>query len=196
MNSERDRVDLLMRYLEGELSPDESNRIEALLKADPALRRLHDFLISRSGSERNPAQYELQNAARELSARMFRDWRRERSQTDPPRGLPVYDSKNLPIPEGVRPAVVDTRRLKYKTDDVELELSLYPVAMNAYELVGQINGPNVACPCRIKLESKAKTVTVDGDEFCLFHVPRLPITSYTLTVLADDRPVAVVDIDL
>ncbi|MBN2225964.1 MAG: hypothetical protein JW763_01225 [candidate division Zixibacteria bacterium] len=196
MNREPDRVELLMCHLEGECSPDESRRLEALLKTDPALRRLRDFLRESTTSEKRPALYELRSAARELSARMFRDWRRMGSQTDPPRGLAVYDSKNLPIPEGVRPAVVDTRRLKYKTDDMELELSLYPVALNAYELVGQVAGPEITRPCRIELKSEARTMAAATDEFCLFYVPRLPVASYTLTVLADNRAVAVVDIDL
>ena len=46
----------------------------------------------------------------------------------------------MPLPEGVRPAAVSTRRLKYRIGEDILEISLHPVSPASYELIGQLSG--------------------------------------------------------
>ena len=52
-----------------------------------------------------------------------------------------YDSRAIPMPEGVRPSLMSARRLKFKAGDGNIELSISPVYPGRFEITGRYKGP-------------------------------------------------------
>ncbi len=180
----------LSAYLGGEMSPGQRKDFEKRMARDRELARMAEMIenLRRSGSESEweqmsrPAHGLLDNILKDLGKRSKKQ------------AVRIFDSRNLPQPEGVRPATVETRRLKYRLDENLLEISLYPVSPSSFELIGQLGG--VDKQLDIEINSGRKKQKTQSNQFGLFRFARLEKGDYQLKIHSGKEVIATVDIDL
>ncbi len=195
MKNEEHIIDLLTAYVCGTLSPKERRQVEARLKTDRETAELYE-LVRRLQQTGKKTDWQLtQDTAVKLSRRLFDDFQK-RKKSGTARGITVFDSRILPLPEGVRPATVSTRRLKYAFADMNLDISLYPVTTDSYELIGRIAGLESYDDVTIMLRSGKTTLSAPLDRHGLFRFERIPTRTYTLTVKSGKRNRGMIDIEL
>ncbi len=179
--SRKDNIEeLLLAYVAGTLDPARRDEIERLIATDEEVRRLHGVIaaLHRESKESN----DLRSAAKALIARFVRDLRGSRAGRDKHRGLLTFDSGLLPLPAGIRPATIDSRRLKYTAGDHELEVSMYPGSPGTYEIIGQVSGFQTGEALEVRLERSRRVLTATSNQFQVFHFVRVPAGEYTLLV--------------
>lgn len=130
-------------------------------------------------------------AARNLAKKLFSDFTKRKKETE---GVCVFDSALMPLPEGVRPAIVDTRKLKYCFDECELTLSLYPVSIENFEVVGQITGVDSETKLSVLFKRGKQSVKADTDTFHLFSLQRLEKGSYSVSIKREKKIIGTVSI--
>lgn len=166
------------------------NRIES----DQQLRQTYELVCGLSKMQGENQKAGLTDSFRTLSRQMFLDFRARTG--DPKHGIIVFDSQNIPYPEGVRPAVVDTRRLRFKLDRGEIELSFYPVTHNAFEVVGQLSRDGLTDKTKVQLAGKPGRKQTLADEFGLFRFELIPSGQYCLTALGTEGIIGKIEFDL
>ncbi len=168
----------LSRLLAGDLTPEQAATVEHLKTI---------------GGEIDPASVQSMS---ELARRLFADYIRQRQHPDAHLGVRVFDSQVMPLPEGVRPAGVDTRRLRYRLDDLTLELSLYPLTPESHEMIGQIEGVDRTGALTIRLEQGRRRRTTRADRFGLFRFERVEAGSGRLIIESDTGVVGCIYLDV
>jgi len=189
--------ELIVRYLAGELSDRENRDIEQKISQDKDLRKLVGLLRDQSNDTERSSWDKLKIPAHKLLERQLKETRKSRGRGHSrKRGVTTFDSGLLPVPEGVRPATVDTRRLKYRIDRCSLELSLYPVSPGSYEIIGQVSGLEGDRELSISLTGNGKPLTISSNQFHLFRFPRVPVGEYEMHIKSDSGDVAIIDISI
>ena len=189
-------IELLLNYLENKLDKKARAEIEQKLAADAGLRQICSVLRQLLEDSEAVGGGESGEAVRKISDSIFDDFQKSKNNRGILRGVKLFDSQVLPLPEGVRPAVVETRRVKYRMEEYGLELSFYPVTSDAYEIIGQMTGPVADEPVRVVLKGKGCEFTADSDRFLVFRFPRVPVMKCRLYLLVKGRKLAAVDIEL
>lgn len=90
-----------------------------------------------------------------------------------------YDSRLVPLPEGVRPSLVSERRLKYQTGFGELELSIVPVYPGRFEITGRF-GNSKPIPLAEAVLQGRKTSRTGIDKYGFFSFAVVNPGTYTL----------------
>jgi len=193
-NSER-KYELLLKYLQSELDQKQSNEVKKMLASDEEFRKMHDLLKS-YGAERLKGQLaELMPSLRKMSVNMFREYHKPGQKDNIERGLPIFDSNVMPMPEGVRPSVTNSRRLKYKFKGMELEVSLYPISLYSYELIGQFNGIE-GKTYQVEMVGKKFRQSTTTDELKMFTFTRIESGEYRINIIENKDTLAVVDMEV
>ncbi|MFZ5980584.1 MAG: hypothetical protein ACOYVF_08110 [Candidatus Zixiibacteriota bacterium] len=196
MKKDREHISLLLDYLSDKLDKKARLETEKMLAEDASLRQMCSILKQLLDEADAVRWGEIGNAAHNISGSIFEDFQKSLNSRKILKGVKLFDSLVLPLPEGVRPAVVDTRRVKYKIGEFDLDLSFYPVTSDAYEIIGQLTGPVTEERIRVVLKGKGRAFSTDGDDFQVFCFPRVPVMKYRLSILLNDRKFAAVDIEL
>ncbi len=162
MSTKRNEIEQLLAYVRGQLSETEAEEIRALLNRDPELADLKQLLERLEEEAAGLPAPELTPAVRALADRLMRGYSRNRQSHDREIGVVLFDSRDLPLPEGVRPAVVDGRRLRGRIGEREVMLSVYPVSAESFEVIGQIEYEPETVPPRVSLRGRRRRrATVD-----------------------------------
>lgn len=111
-------------------------------------------------------------------------------------GLVFHDSRVLPRPEGVRPAAVETARLKYQIEDKQLQISLYPVSPERFEVIGRLDGISSGKIIGVILKSDRKKITTLSNEFQIFRFENIQKASYQLEINDGQKTIAKVTLNL
>lgn len=196
MPLKNDKYDLLVQYLKGTLSQDRRDEFERILESDPELKKTAGFVFELLDESRQVEWDKLKSPAFSTFDRLLRDFKLSEKNQDEKRGIVFYDSKYMPLPEGVRPATVDTRRVKYRIDDATLEISLYPISPGSYELIGQLSGRTTGELLEIEIKNAKTSKRITSNQFQLFRVDRLPAGKYNLKIFIDKRVIAQIEIEL
>lgn len=188
-------IDLLTAYVCGTLSGKEKRRLEAQLKTDRKMAELCELIkqLRRAGEKTDWTR--TQDTAAKLSAQLFDDYQK-RKKSGARRGVTVFDSRILPLPEGVRPATVSTRRMKFAFADLNMELSLYPITTDSYELIGRISGLESYDNVSVVIRSGKTSFRTATDHHGLFRFERVPALIYTLAIKSGNRICGTIDIEL
>lgn len=189
-----DIISLLTSYVRGELDDPERQQLETRLAEDEdtrALLRLIRDLGTFPSEADSPA---ISKATRKLAEQLFADFIRPTGDKNVPAGVTVFDSALLPLPEGVRPAQIDTRQLHYKVGELDLAIMLYPIAPDSFELMGQLTGDDFSRPTVVTLESKGRPLSAQVDAHGLFRFDRVPVGAYRLVLVSDDTTRGAVDL--
>jgi hypothetical protein len=186
----------LIKYLRGKLNDEDREEVERRLAEDPALHRLM-LLMSDFRDESETIDWDiLQSPAHALLDRLLKDVKASRKDDAKKRGITTFDSRLLPLPEGIRPATVETRRLKYQLGDSQLDISLYPISPGSYELIGQLSGLNTGEVLDIQLCRGQTKLSARSNEFQLFLFPRVPTGSYQIQIEVGGKVIGMADIEL
>jgi len=138
---------------------------------------------------------QLRRPARRLIRAILSDHRKRARQ--PHRGIIEFDSSFLPLPEGVRPAAVDVRRLIYRLDGCRVDISLYPLSTEGWELIGQVVGAERDLDDITVTIRHGKSQTMhQANRFYLFRAPRLEAGKNTLIVKARETTLGTIDIEV
>ncbi len=193
--SDKPDFELLSRFLTGDLPTDRAADIDRLIKSDPEWAAAYRLLrqLQSTGQNLDAATVESMS---ELARRLFSDFKRRQDQHDDRFAIRVFDSQVLPVPDGVRPASVDTRRLRYRLDHLQLELSLYPLTPESYELIGQLEGLESSEPVTIRLEQGRRHTSVKTDQFHLFRFERVETGSCRLVLQSANGVIGFIHLDL
>jgi len=111
-----------------------------------------------------------------------RDLKTSGTSDDNRHGLLTFDSGLLPLPAGVRPATVDSRRLKYTAGEHQLEISMYPASPGTLEIIGQVSGYASGTILEVRLEGERRKFTAESNQFQVFHFVRIPAAEYSLSI--------------
>ena len=193
--NDKDRRALVDRLL-ARFDGDTAEKLKTQLADDAAFEELVG-LFGRSADLQESAEWQkLQSSAHLLLNSLLKDVQSARSDPDERRGVLVFDSGLLPLPEGVRPATVDTRRLRYQVGENRLELSLYPVSVKTYELIGQLGDQSDEHGFTVELLGARTHFSATADRFGVFRFPRITGGKYQLRIADDGKTIAVVDLEI
>lgn len=196
MRGKKRKTEELIQYLNNELDSKRSEELELEIKSDQELQQLFGIMIDLQKEQSDSSWEELKQPAHALFDQLLNDIQKENQTEKPTNGILTYDSKLLPLPEGVRPAAVDTRKVKYNIGDLKLEISLYPISSDSFEMIGQVDGWNSKHPLEIVLKAGKKTITARANQFQVFRFSRIEILKYKLTIISDSRTIGVIEIEL
>jgi hypothetical protein len=194
MSRTQDKYELLFRYLKGQLDGDEKKRFEKALLSDPELARTADFLSGLLSESDAVAWDKIKDPAHRIFERLLSD--HKSSKDDSRHAVVTFDSKYLPLPDGVRPAIADTRRIKYRIAERTLEISLYPVSPGSFEMIGQLSGSAPGDILQIELRKGRSGFKVNGNSYQLFRFERVPGGKYKMIISRERKVIAKVDIEL
>jgi len=111
-------------------------------------------------------------------------------------GIIFYDSRILPLPAGVRPAAVETARLKYQIGDRQLQISLYPVSPERYEVIGHLGRMTTGKVIDIMLKTGRKKIATQSNEFQIFRFQNVHKATYQLEIKDGNESIAKVVLEL
>lgn len=138
---------------------------------------------------------QLRKPARQLIRAILTDHRKKDRQ--PHHGVIEFDSSYLPLPEGVRPAAVDIRRLIYRLDGCRVDLSLYPLSTEGWEMIGQVvQAERELSDITVTVRHGRSQSTCSANQFHLFRVPRLESGKNTLEVKSSHRTLGTIEIEV
>ena len=196
MNGYEGYIDRLIKLLQGKLKGQRKAQLEAEIKADPRLAEILAGLRGLLKVGGDLRESGLTRAARSLSVKLFEDFMRGRREPGSSAGVRVFDSRHIPLPEGVRPATVDTRHLRWRLPEGELEIAAYPITDSSFELIGQLAGIDTARPVTAEIKTASGALRAETDRFGLFRFERVPRDSRELILRADSVTIGTVTLDL
>lgn len=182
MSAERDIIERLQRYLDGDLEPDEARHLEDQVAADPRLAQLLSLI--RAMRQAPKPGGDLKTAAGNFINRFVKDL--GLSKVAGRHGLLTFDSGLLPLPAGIRPATLDSRRLRYTADNIQLEISVYPASAGTFEVIGQVEGYQSGVELEVSLRRGRQILRERTNPFQVFHFVRVVEGSYNLAVTDPD----------
>jgi hypothetical protein len=188
----RSLVDELLQRLSGR----EREKLKAQLSDDPSLEELEGLVGKLSDTPDTGEWQKLQSSAHLLLDSLLKDFRSAQDNPDEQHGVLTFDSGLLPLPEGVRPATVDTRRLRYQVGEDRLEVSLYPVSFKSYELIGQFSKEPAERVLRVDLVGVDGRFSIESDRFGVFRFARVTGGKYRLKISEGDRSLTIVDLEI
>lgn len=194
-NSEKE-IEQLINYLRGRLSSKEAAEVKRRIADDPTMQELMALINDRKQELAAIDWEKIESPVHAMLDLQMKQLKSSRKTGGGRRGITTYDSKLLPLPDGVRPAAVDTRRLKFQIDDSQLEISLYPISPNSYEVIGLLGGIEANKEFTVELKGKQSKLTVKTNQFGLFRFPRVPEGNYELKIKEGRSVFAGLQLDL
>ena len=196
MGKEREDFKQLLEYVRGQLKPEDRGRMEQKIAGDPDLQEMVSIL-SELRQEIYTAEWnKMQQPSHALFDRMLKDVKARNSKTGEKQCITIYDSRLLPLPDGVRRAGVGTSRIKYMIGESQLEISLYPTSPNSYEIIGQLSDRKGTKPLEIELQGGKKRLSIRANHFNLFRFPRVPAGKFKLRLKEGGSVIGQVDLEL
>jgi len=196
MTKEREDLELLIEYLRGQLDEETRARMEQRIADDPVLEEMVRFLSDIRHETEAADWKKMQRPSHALFERLLKDVNHNQRNTSEEYGITIYDSRLLPLPEGVRSGAVDTRRVKYLIGNAELEVSVYPVSPRSFEVIGLLSGIEPGEAIEVILSAGKTKFTVRANRFNLFRYPRIPTGSYTMSLRDGGKSIGRISIDL
>ncbi len=186
----------LLEFLQKRLEKEDAKELADSMMKDSRLQVILKGLKSVSEEDTSINWKELKSPAQSIFKQLFRDINKSRKRGNAKLAVRIFDSKSLPLPEGVRPATIDTRRIKYVVDDTVVELSLYPVSPNSYEIIGQISEEAEAQNLVITVSSGEFEESVEVNECGVFRFARLRPGIYSAVITKAKSVLVKLEIDV
>ncbi len=190
-----EKIERLKSLLAGSLQGEQKITLLVELQNDSELSDYYDLLKQLYQVSPQNSQ-ELFAASKKLSQTLYKDFLKEKSNSQKQFGVQVFDSSLLPLPEGVRPASVDTRQLKYQVGELLVALTVYPTTIDSVELIGQIQDFDKNEKIKIKAKSGRSSQVVEIDEFGLFRFDRIDAGKCSLLFTFENEKEGVIELSL
>ncbi len=130
-----------------------------------------------------------------LADAIFDNFHKSRHPEDDRNAHLYYDSRAIPLPEGVRPSLMSERRLKYSAGNITLELSVTPVFPGRFEVTGRLEGISRDSVIVSRLKGR-RTRRAETDEFGFFTFSGVDPGTYSLYCNVEDKEIIVHDLEL
>ncbi|MBU0984937.1 MAG: hypothetical protein KKA42_13775 [candidate division Zixibacteria bacterium] len=195
MTGKTNKIEMVIGLAMGSLAGHEIVVAERLIAKEPELAEVYELARQLLSAKDVRREAEVGHALKNLSSQLFRDYIRN-LKGGIPTGITVFDSRDLPVPRGIRRPTVDTRGLRYKLGDLDVELAFYPTTVDSCELIGQVSGLDGPGPLTVTLEGGSEVHTTETDQFHLFRFPRIPVTEYRLILQRNDAVLGTIEISL
>lgn len=186
----------LIAYLETRFSKEKAADLIQSLGSDEELQAMVRHLKQISDENASVDWENLKSPAREIFRHILHDSKQGKKRGGSPRAVRIFDSRVLPLPQGVRPATVDTRRVKYIAGEGVIDISLYPVSPESFELIGQVSGLDIDADAAIEASGTDAVLSASANECGVFRFPRIPRGAYTLRLKQGKRVLATLTIDV
>ena len=196
MDESEKHIELISKYLKSELNDRDRKKVENMLDSGKEFRKMYE-LIKTLHEQGTPDELTaLADPLKEMSLDMFRQYHGAKDKDKKLLGLPVYDSRAIPLPDGVRPSLTGARRLRYKFEDMEIELSLNPITLYSFEIIGQIDDGTRKRSYKLELVGDDQTLSAETDELQMFAFNKVPAMKYRLGIFYKRKKIGIIDIDL
>lgn len=200
MKKDHNDWEILRRYVKGELSPKEKKDLEAHLKSDKALSEDLEIVKALISMGKTGDKEDKYSGIRALADLQFREYKMGKMRGQTPYGIRTYDSGLSPVIPNVRRVfdteTKDTRRVKFRIDDLVLLLSFQPVSSETFDIQGQILGIKENIPVTVWIISGKTEIPSECDDCYLFEFERVPALKYTLKIMHKDKIIGLADIEL
>jgi len=190
------QIDELVLLSQGKLKPSRRKALEKQIAEDKGLRALYNFIRVALETREEALTFEAVSASDKLSLKLFQDFQKRKLEPALKRAVTTFDSSVMPLPEGVRPAAVDTRALRFQLPRGLVELALYPISVESYDLVGMISEYDAHGPFEIRVKSGRQKLTLHSDAVNLFRIPRISRGKHVFTILSGEELVGTIDLEL
>ena len=134
-------------------------------------------------------------ASADLAGSIFRSFKDDRWAKDQSTAHLYFDSRAVPLPEGVRASLSSQYRLKYQTGGGQVELSVSPVYPGRFELTGRYEGEIESEPVAVRLKGR-KTLNGHFDRYGFFSFPAVNPGVYSLSFQTSSGPVVISRLEL
>lgn len=196
MSIDKDLIERLQEYLAGRMSKKERKAFEKKFETDPALADMADLLKADNTSVPDHSFDDLRQAAHSLLDRQLSELAQGDRDPEHPPAVTLFDSKFLPLPKGIRPAAVDTRRLRYRIGENYLDISIYPISMHSFEMIGQLSDRDENDRLVIELVGDHKRFKVEANQFAMFRFEKIPADSYRMVIRSGNEILGRLNIEL
>jgi hypothetical protein len=200
MKKDQDNMEILLRYLRGDLSAEEEKALKVRLESDKELAMDFNLLKAMRYAVNHPDQVRGPSETNKLSKRQFREFKKKLQRGDSPYGVTISDSGQSPPEPGIRrvfdTASKDTRRVRIRINGLELILSFYPISSENFRIQGQILGIKDLAPIAVRINSGKTEFEDTCDECYLFAFKRVPALNYDLKILHGDKIIGRADFEL
>lgn len=134
-------------------------------------------------------------ASTDLAASIFRGLKADGRTESRSTAHLYFDSRSVPLPEGVRSSLSSQYRLKYQTDTGQVELSVVPVYPGRFELTGRFEGEVPGETVEVRLKGR-KTLRGQFDRYGFFSFPEVNPGVYSLSFQTSTGPVVISHLEL
>jgi len=196
VRNDQEQTTQLLKLIRGLLSGKQERDLLGMIKSDKELAHRYEILKTLGAMKSELNASSLTAALKNLSGTLFKDFVRGKQNPKKRTGVTVYDSQDIPLPAGVRPATVDTRRLRYRLLSGDLEISLYPIAYDTYELIGRLSRPEGVHDMTVGLISGRRRLSTTTDKFGLFRFEKMPSGKSCLQITKAEETIGTIDLDL
>jgi|WetSurMetagenome_2_1015567.scaffolds.fasta_scaffold486866_2 hypothetical protein len=177
-------IAILVRYIRGDKKPMAYwsrfiERDEAAQEKVALLTRLARMFVA-SDVQR------LSTASQTLARHIFQSYKSAAAGSGEEIAHLYYDSRVIPLPEGVRPSLMSTRRMKFKAGAGQIELSISPIYPGRFEITGRYQGPLSIQKGRAVLKGRRSHQGI-FDNFGFFYLAPVDPGRYRLTCQLADQ---------
>jgi hypothetical protein len=169
-HAKRPGLPILVKYLKGETvdMPQWTRAIEG----DPENRAAVTTLRMLQGMFHRLEWDKTIAASRQVAAGIFAGVRTRQRAKSRRHAVLYYDSRIVPLPDGIRPSLMSERRLRYHTDAGNIELSISPVFPGRFQITGRLDGDIAGRIDAVHLHGRKsyQTVTDEYGFFCFSTV--------------------------
>jgi hypothetical protein len=195
-NGSQEILGQLIDYIDGRMSKEESKKIAAKIAQDKDLQQLEKVVRDLRQEALEIDWSGIRGSVHSLLETQLRQVKPGKGSPDARQGITIFDSKLLPLPEGVRPATVDTRRVKFSVGEALVEIALYPISPNSYEIIGQLSGFDTAHDLTVEMRRERTCLKGQVNQFGLFRYPRVSDGIYRIIVKDGRQVVARMDLEI
>ncbi len=194
MSNKIDIYRLIIDLIEGRLSGTEARRLKKLIDEDPALQQIMDMATRLRAEGQHIGWSDIRGAVHDLLDRQLRQHKSRQGNLR--KAFLTFDSSLLPLPEGIRPATVSERRLKFQIEDDVLEIGLYPLSLNSYEVIGQLPDTFADTGLSVAIRCGNRMIAGDIGEFGVFHFDRVPTGPCSIVISSGKKAEIEVDLEI
>ncbi len=190
------QIEDLILLAQERLDQDRREELESLIANDSKLASLYQIICELVAAGRQLKAADISTIAQSLGEQIFVDYQRQRRAPGLKHAITLFDSKDMPLPQGVRPAAVDTRRLKYQLPRGQVEIEIYPISLASFEIVGMILDAGEPAPYTIVVGTRRREQRFTSDKVDLFRIPRISRGKHDLRIYSAERLIGTIELEL
>ncbi|KAA3637767.1 MAG: hypothetical protein DWP97_00280 [Calditrichaeota bacterium] len=189
-------IDEIQKLISGKFRGKKKRELEKIIEADTELKELY-IVLKKLFESSLLSDKKLTGATRELSGKIYSDFQKAIKLKSKKIGVQIFDSSLLPLPEGIRPAAVDTKTLRYLIDGSSLELTVYPITTDSVEIIGVVNFENdLQTEVQVVLKTQKEKFISELDQFSLFRFERIPVGKCRISFYMKKKLFGAVEIEI